>query len=64
MPAQHSGLGSGMLQPQLRSQLQLGSDPWPRNSIYHGGAKQEKKKEREREGGRKEGRKEGRKKPR
>ena len=29
---------------QLRSQLQLGSDSWPWNSICHGVAKNEKKK--------------------
>ena len=32
------------LRLQLRSQLQLGSDPWPGNSICHGAAKKEKKK--------------------
>ena len=31
-------------QMRLRWQLQLGSDPWPRSSICHGAAKNEKKK--------------------
>ena len=33
--------------PQLqhRSQFQLGSDPWPRNSVCHGVAKKKKRKE-------------------
>ena len=30
-----------------RSQLWLGSDPWPRNSISRGAAKKEKKKKKE-----------------
>ena len=43
-PAQHSGL----LDPAvpwlwLRSQLWLGSDPWPRNSICHRAAKRKKR---------------------
>ena len=33
-----------MLQLLLRSQLQLGSDPWPGNSVCHGVAKKERKK--------------------
>ena len=33
-----------LLQLQLRSQLQFGSDPWPRSSIGHGAAKNGKKK--------------------
>ena len=32
-----------LLQLQLRSQLQLGCDPWPRNSICWGAAKKKKK---------------------
>ena len=32
-----------LLQLQLRSQLRLGSDPWPGNSICHRVAKKEKK---------------------
>ena len=40
--AQHSGLR--ILQLQLRPKLQLGSDPWPRNSICCRGAKKGKKK--------------------
>ena len=47
-----TGLIPGLMQwvkdpvlPQLwlRLQLQLGSDPWPRNSICHGAAKNKKK---------------------
>ena len=34
---------------QLRSRLQLGSDPWPGDSIYHGAGKNEEKKEKEKE---------------
>ena len=60
-PAQHSGLKDpGLLQLQHRLQLQLGSDPWPGNSICCRVAKKErknnnkkkklKKKKREREG--------------
>ena len=33
-----------LLQLQLRSQLWLRSDPWPRNSICHGAAKKKKRK--------------------
>ena len=41
-PAQHSGLKE--MQLRCGSQLWLGSDPWPRNSICLGVAKKEKKK--------------------
>ena len=43
-PAQHSGLKDPAL-PQLlhRSQLQLGSDPWPGNSVCQAMAIKEKK---------------------
>ena len=46
-PAWYSGL-KGLVLPQLwyRSQLQLGYDPWPGNSICHGVANKEKKRER------------------
>ena len=37
-----------LLQLQLRSQLQFGSDPRPRSSIGHGAAKNGKKKKKER----------------
>ena len=44
-PPWHSGLKDPvLLQPWHRSQLQLRSDPWPRNSICHREAKKEKKK--------------------
>ena len=42
--AQQSGLKVLLLQLQSRLQLWLRSDPWPRNSICHGTAKNEKKK--------------------
>lgn len=35
-PAQHSGLeAQALLQLLFGSQMRLGSDPWPRNSICH-----------------------------
>ena len=44
-PVQYSGLKDLVLpQMQHRSQLQLRSDPWPRNSICCGAAKKEGKK--------------------
>ena len=42
--ARHHGLRIPLLQLQLRWQLQLGSDPWPRNSVcFFGWPKKEKK---------------------
>ena len=44
-PSRHSGLKDPALsQLQRGLQLQLGSDPWPGNSIWHGAAKKGKKK--------------------
>ena len=41
-PAQHSGFKDlALMQLRRGSQLWLGSDPWPRNSIYHRAAKKE-----------------------
>ena len=43
-PAQWvKGSGVSAAQPRHRSQLQLGSDPWPRSSICCGAAKKRKK---------------------
>ena len=50
-----------LMQLQLRSQLQLGSDPWPSNSICHRAAKKKKTKTKTTKG-RKKGKKEGRRK--
>ena len=43
--AQHSGLkDQASLWLPCRSQLRLGSDPWPKTSTCHGAAKKRKKK--------------------
>ena len=41
--AQHHGLRIPLLQLQLRWQLQLGSDPWPRNSVCFFGVAEKRK---------------------
>lgn len=55
LAAQQNGLKDTVLpQPEHRSQVWLGSDPWPRSSICQRAAKKKNEKERKKMGKRKE----------